>query len=90
MRRWDERFPGSILRHDYEALIADPEARIRALLDFCGLPFDESCLRFHEVERDVRTASAAQVRAPLRRDTPRAHLYGDLLDPLRRALGVAT
>jgi len=90
MRRWEKRFPGSILRHDYEALIADPEAQIRTLLDFCKLPFDAACLRFHEAERDVRTASAAQVRAPLRRDTPRAHRYGELLDPLRRALGIAT
>ena len=85
-RLWNERFPERMLRHDYEALIADPEARIRALLDFCGLPFDPACLDFHEAERDVRTASAGQVRAPLRRDTALADRYGTLLDPLRRAL----
>ena len=89
MRKWNERYPGSILRHDYEALIADPETRVRALLDFCSLPFDAACLRFHEAERDVRTASAAQVRTPLQRDTARARHYGALLDPLRQALGVA-
>jgi len=88
MRRWNERFPEQIFRHDYEALIADPEARIRALLDFCGLPFDPACLDFHRTERDVRTASAGQVRAPLKRDTALADRYGALLDPLRQALGV--
>jgi hypothetical protein len=36
----------------------------------------------------VRTASAAQVRQPLRRDTARAAAYGALLDPLRCALGL--
>ncbi|MGH8173885.1 MAG: sulfotransferase [Rhodanobacteraceae bacterium] len=89
MTVWQERFPGRILRHDYEAMLDDPEPRIRALLEFCGLPFDAACLRFHEAERDVRTASAAQVRAPLRRDSARAHQYGPLLDPLRRALGIS-
>jgi Tfp pilus assembly protein PilF len=86
MRRWNERFPEQILRHDYEALIADPEARIRALLDFCGLAFDPACLNFHQTERDVRTSSAAQVRAPLKRDTALADRYGAVLDPLRYAL----
>ena len=88
MRIWQERFPGQILRHDYEALIADPEPRIRALLAFCNLGFDAACLRFHEAERDVRTASAGQVRAPLQRNTARTDRYGALLDPLRHALGL--
>jgi Tfp pilus assembly protein PilF len=89
MRRWQERFPGAVLRHDYEALIANPESAVRTLLDYCGLPFAPSCLRFHEIRRDVRTASAGQVRTPLYADSARADKYGPLLDPLRRALGVA-
>jgi hypothetical protein len=36
----------------------------------------------------VRTASAAQVRQPMRADTARSANYGTLLDPLRRALGL--
>jgi Tfp pilus assembly protein PilF len=90
MRAWHARHPGAIFRHDHEALIARPEARVRALLDFCGLDFDPKCLRFHEVERDVRTASAGQVRAPLASDTARAERYGTLLDPLRAALAAGT
>lgn len=88
-RIWQARIPGAFRTLVYEELLADPEAQIRKLLDFCGLPFDEACLRSHEVEREVRTASAAQVREPMRRDTARAARYGDLLAPLRRALGVA-
>lgn len=88
MRGWQERFPGVALRHDYEALIANPETTVRALLDHCELPFAASCLRFHEAERDVRTASAGQVRTPLYADSARADRYGALLDPLRRALSV--
>jgi len=88
MQHWDATLPGAVMHYDYEALIDEPEARIRALLDFCGLPLDNACLAFHDVERDVHTASAAQVRAPLRRDTARAGHYGAVLDPLRTALGM--
>lgn len=86
MRFWQERHPSFAWVQDYEALVADPERRIGALLEHCGLAFDERCLHFHQAERDVRTASAAQVRTPLRKDTARTHLYGNRLDPLRRAL----
>jgi len=86
LRLWHQRFPGAILDLVHERLVADPETEIRALLDFCGLAFDPACLRFHEVERNVRTASAAQVREPLRGDTARADRYGSLLDPLRAML----
>jgi hypothetical protein len=86
MRFWIARDPASARVQRYEALLAEPEPEIRALLDFCGLDFDPACLAFHEAGRDVRTASAAQVRQPLKRDTARAASYGELLAPLRAAL----
>ena len=84
-RRLATAHPTHVREHVYEDLIVDPERGIRALLEFCGLPFEESSLRFHETVRDVRSPSAAQVREPLR-DSARASRYGALLDPLRRAL----
>jgi hypothetical protein len=60
--------PGAILRVSYESLVANPEAEIRRMLDYCGLPFDERCLRFWETERAVLTPSALQVRKPIYRD----------------------
>ncbi len=86
MRLWHLRYPGFIHDVVHEQLVVDPETQIRALLEACGLPFDPACLRFHEVERNVRNASAAQVRQPLRADTARAGRYGTLLDPLRAML----
>jgi tetratricopeptide (TPR) repeat protein len=86
MRAWNDRYPGAIREQVYEKLLEDPEQQTRALLDFCGLPFDSATLRFHETERSIRTPSAAQVRQPIRRDTARAVHYGTLLDPLRNAL----
>lgn len=86
MAQWRQAHAGSMHEQSYEALLDDPEGSTRALLEACGLAFDPACLRFFEAERSVRTASAAQVREPLRRDTARAPRYGNLLDPLREAL----
>ena len=77
-----------VYRHVYEDLLANPNERIRALLDFCGLSFEDTCLRFHETQRDIGSPSAMQVRQPLRHDSARAPRYGALLDPLRCALGL--
>ena len=90
MDAWHARDPARIRLHRYENLLADPETGIRTLLADCGLDYDPACLQFHAATRSVRTASAAQVREPLRRDTARAAAYGELLDPLRRALKLPT
>jgi tetratricopeptide (TPR) repeat protein len=89
MTVWHAAAPQRIRIQRYEALLADPEREIRALLAFCDLPFDAACLDYHKARRSVRTASATQVRQPLQRDTARADRYGALLDPLRFGLGMA-
>ncbi|HKV66161.1 MAG TPA: sulfotransferase, partial [Rhodanobacteraceae bacterium] len=80
--------PRHVYQHGYEALVADPETGIRKLLDFCGLEFDESCLRFHESRRAVNSPSASQVRQPLHAHSGHVRRYGSLLDPLRACLGL--
>ena len=65
MAHFDAVLPGRIHRVIYEALVSDPEAEVRRLLDYCGLPFEAACLRFHENSRPVRTASSEQVRRPI-------------------------
>ncbi|MGB4860346.1 MAG: sulfotransferase [Dokdonella sp.] len=81
-----DRHAGACIELVYEDLIADSESEIPRLLSACGLEFDQRCLRSHESDRHVRTASAAQVRQPIRGDTARAPVYGELLNPIRAAL----
>ena len=88
LQHWVSLHPAHVHQHDYEALVSNAEPAIRKLLDFCGLPFQEACLRFHETRREVRSPSATQVRHPLQAGTGRAQRYGNLLDPLRIALGL--
>jgi tetratricopeptide (TPR) repeat protein len=71
----------------YERLCTEPEATVRALLAFLDLPWDEACLRSHETERPVRTASYAQVRRPIYRSSiGRQRHYSRWLGPLAAAL----
>jgi tetratricopeptide (TPR) repeat protein len=88
--QWARRAPAWVREQNYEMLTGDPESEIRALLGFCGLPFDDACLRPHESRRSVRTLSAAQVREPMHEARVVAANYGALLDPLRSALGLST
>jgi tetratricopeptide (TPR) repeat protein len=57
--------PDRLLEVQYETLVAEPEAGSRRLIEFCGLEWDDACLRPQENERVVRTASSWQVRQPI-------------------------
>lgn len=65
MAHYDTVLPGRVHRVYYETLVSDLDREVRRLLDYCGLPFEEQCLRFHETRRVVQTASSEQVRRPL-------------------------
>jgi hypothetical protein len=72
----------------YEELVDAPEKEIRRLIDFLGLEFEESCLRFFETERPVFTPSAQQVRQPINRSgVGRWRPYEAWLQPLIEELG---
>lgn len=84
---WHERYPGHGFDLSYEVLVREPETQIRQLLSFCQLPFDAACLSPHQTQRDVHsTASAAQVRQPIRQEPTRSASYNDWLQPLRDRL----
>ena len=65
MAHWHEVVPGFALEVNYEDVVGDLETEVRRILEFCGLPFETACLRFHETDRAVKTASSEQVRHPI-------------------------
>jgi hypothetical protein len=65
MDHWNEVLPGKVLKVQYEDVVADLDTQVERLLDHCDLPFEEACLRFHETDRAVKTASSEQVRKPI-------------------------
>jgi tetratricopeptide (TPR) repeat protein len=88
MEHWRRVLPeGVMLDLDYEDLVADIEGHAQRIVEHVGLPWHDSCTRFFENRRAVRTASTLQVRKPAYNDSVgRWRPYGDLLNPLLDAL----
>ena len=90
MDHFDRVLPGRVHRVIYEDMVEDTETQIRRLLDYCGLPFEDGCLRFYDNDRAVRTVSSEQVRRPIFRDgLDQWRNYEPWLGPLETALGDA-
>jgi len=89
MEHWQKVLPeGSFFNLQYEELVADPEAKSRELVEFCGLDWHEACLTPHKTERNVKTASVTQVRQPVYTSSvERWRRYEKFLQPLLDALG---
>jgi len=88
MDHWDAVLPDRVHRVLYEEMVADTEAQIRALLDYCELDFEEQCLRFYETDRAVRTPSSEQVRKPIYKEgLEQWRNFESYLGPLKEALG---
>lgn len=87
MDHWHGVMPGRVLDVHYEDVVDDLEREVRRMLAYCDLPWDDACLRFHEVKRAVRTASSEQVRRPIYRDAlSHWKRFGNTLDPLQDML----
>lgn len=88
VRHWLKLLPERFTRVRYEELVEYPETILRRLLPRLNLSYEAACLQFYTVPRAVRTASAAQVRDPLRTDRRgRWRVYAHELSGLQAALG---
>ena len=87
MRHWKATLDIALMDVNYERLVGNQEEVTREMLSFCGLPWDEQCLDFHNSSRGVYTASSDQVREPVyRRSVQRWKHYEKFIDPLKKAL----
>jgi predicted Zn-dependent protease len=90
MAHYERAMPGRIHFLSYERLVEDTESEIRALLNYCGLPFEAGCLSFWRNDRVVATPSAEQVRRPIFRDgLEQWRRFEPWLGPLKDALTAA-
>jgi tetratricopeptide (TPR) repeat protein len=93
MRHWQQVLPLRIMEVQYEELVADQEGMSRRMIEFCGLEWDEACLRFYDTESVAKRSSAAptlayhQVRQPMyKTSVGRAERFKKHLQPLFDAL----
>ncbi len=87
MAHWRATLGDRVLDVAYEDIVGDIEGQARRMLAYCGLEWDPACVAFHENISPSATASAAQVRRPLYRDSlDQWRAIEDRLAPLATAL----
>jgi hypothetical protein len=90
MDHFDTVLPGRVHCVHYEHVVGALEGSVRRLLEYCGLPFEEACLRFYENPRSVQTVSSEQVRRPIFSEgVDQWRRFEPWLGPLKAALGDA-
>lgn len=89
MQHWKSVLPNNAFYEiQYENIVADQKGQAKSLLEFCELEWDEACIDFHKTERNIRTASVAQVRQPIyMTSVEKWRHYEKYLGPLFNALG---
>ena len=89
MTHWHKVLPNNFLMTiDYEDVVENPEKSARALISHCGLKWEDNCLDFQNTARQIKTASATQVRQKLYSSSVgRWKQYEPQLAPLIEALG---
>ena len=87
MEHWLKVIDMPILNVSYEGLVAEQETISRQIIEFCGVDWNDNCLRFYESERIANTPSYNQVREPLySKSVDRWKHYSKELQPLKQAL----
>jgi Sulfotransferase family len=88
MLHWKKLLPDQIYENTYENMVADQTGETRRLIDYLGMPWDDTCLRYEENDRTVNTISRWQVRQPIyTTSVKRWKNYEGKLQPLIEALG---
>lgn len=88
MAYWESIVPGRIIHISYESMVEDLEYEAKRVIKALGLDWSPACLEFHNARKDVRTASAMQVRQPIhKKSISRWKKYEKQLQPLVEALG---
>jgi tetratricopeptide (TPR) repeat protein len=89
MEHWATVLDIATLDVKYEELVADQEGISRKMTAFCGLEWDDRCLRFYDSKRAVASASHDQVRQPIyQRSVGRWKNYAAYLEPLKESLAL--
>lgn len=62
---WTDIFGDEIFQIDYNHLVADPKSMVSKMLNYCNLPWEDSCLEFHKKKLSADTVSVMQVTSPI-------------------------
>ena len=85
MEHWRAVLPVKILEVEYEELVAAQEDTSRQMIAHVGLEWDDACLRFHDLDRTITTASHTQVTTARKETNPEARRRASVFQKRRRS-----
>jgi len=62
---WTSKENNNILNINYEDLINNNKNKIKEIINYCGLEWEENCLLFYKNKSPIKTMSTAQARKPI-------------------------
>ena len=65
MKFWNKIFDNQIYNCEYEDLVNNKESKIKNLIQFCGLEWNDKCLNHHENNNPIKTLSINQANKPI-------------------------
>ncbi len=65
MKHWLDLFKDKIYEIKYENLVSNPTEEIKKLIQFCGLEWNDKCLKHFENKKSIKTVSTVQARQPI-------------------------
>ncbi len=87
MRFWKNAFKKGIYDISYEDLINNSESKIREIINFCRLDWQDACLEYYNNKRSIKTVSFNQARKPIYKDSLKgAAKYKNYIQDLENAL----
>ena len=87
MTFWKSNFKKEIYDLNYEDLINNSESKIKEIITFCGLDWQDACLEYYNNKRSIKTVSFNQARKPIYKDSLKgATKYKDYIQNLENAL----
>ena len=68
MKYWEE-YGYDRFNLDYEDLVNNPENKIREIISYCDLEWQQNCLEFYKNKKSIKTVSFMQARKPIYKDS---------------------
>ena len=87
MKFWNKLFPNQIYNSKYEDLINNKVSKIKDLIKFCELEWDEKCLNHHKNTNPIKTLSINQANKPIYKTSINSsQFYKDKLSEIYKIL----
>ena len=69
MKYWKKEFNEDIFELNYEDMVNNSEKKIKDLIKYCELDWEEKCLEFYNNTKSIKTVSFLQARKPIYKDS---------------------